>query len=50
MNVATSIEDETGKDPSRAEIIAEILKNIDILTKIFQILPFWKITENAHLL
>ncbi len=38
------------KDPSRAEIIAEILKNIDILTKIFQILPFWKITENAHLL
>lgn len=33
MNVATSIEDETGKAPSRAEIIAEILKNIDILTK-----------------
>ena len=33
MNVATSIEDETGKTPSRAEIIAEILKNIDILTK-----------------
>ncbi len=33
INVATSIEDETGIVPSRAEIIAEILKNMDKLTK-----------------
>lgn len=33
LNVAASIEDETGKTVSRAEIIAEILKNMDALTK-----------------
>lgn len=33
LEIATSIEDETGKAPSRAEIIAEILKNMDQLTK-----------------
>lgn len=33
MNVATSIEDEIGRAPSRAKIIAEILKNMDKLTK-----------------
>lgn len=33
LNVATSIEDETGTIPSRAVIIAEILKNMDILSK-----------------